>query len=307
MTLAPIALFVYRRPEHTRRTIKALQACLEFENSPVHVFSDGPRDAAAEAGVAATRDVVRSLLPAARLVEAPANQGLAASIIAGVDALTDSYGRVIVVEDDLIVDNRFMRFMNAALDRFAEAPQVMQVSGFQHAVAGLNSPVFLPMTTSWGWATWQRAWQRFDKDCSGADRLTADPDLARRFDLDGAMPYTKMLARQRAGTIDSWAIRWYWTVFLAEGLVLYPPESLVRNDGFDGSGTHGVASVRHGSLASTSCDARQFFDFPTDLRVDPAALALIRAAALWDFGGDSSIVVKIGRALRGRLRGLAAG
>lgn len=297
MTLAPIALFVYRRPEHTRRTIEALRVCPEFARSPVVVYSDGPRDAAAEAGVAETRRVLREALPHARLVESQANRGLAASIIAGVDELTAQHGRVIVVEDDLIVDTRFLQFMNAALDRYVDALQVMQVSGFQHAVEGLAAPVFLPMTTSWGWATWKRAWNRFDPDCSGADRLASEPGLARRFDLDGAMSYCNMLARQRAGTIDSWAIRWYWTVFMTNGLVLYPPQTLVRNDGFDGSGTHGIASVKRRAAAPAQQGMKRLLDFPAEMEIDPAAFEAVRAAAGRDFGGNSAMLVKITRAL----------
>ena len=305
MTFAPVALFVYRRPEHTRRTIEALRACPEFGQSPIVVYSDGARDAAAQPAVAETRTVVRDLLPNARVINASTNRGLAASIIAGVSDQVARYGRVIVVEDDLIVDSRFLAFMNAALKRYSDVPGVMQVSGFQHAVEGLLAPTFLPMTTSWGWATWKRAWDSFDADCRGADLLALDAELAQRFDLDGAMPYGKMLARQRAGTIDSWAIRWYWTVFIAGGVVLYPPRSLVRNDGFDGSGTHGVASVRHGALATAEHESQRLLDFPNDLHVDPAVFEAVRRAARRDFGGDSAVVVKVARALRAKLRGLA--
>jgi hypothetical protein len=47
-----------------------------------------------------------------------------------------------------------------------------------------------------------------------------------------------MLKAQQEGKVDSWAIRWYLTTFLMQGLTLYPGRSLVRNIGFDGSGTH---------------------------------------------------------------------
>lgn len=274
--------------------------CPEFARSPVVVYSDGARDPATHAAVAATRAVVRTMLPAARVVEAEANRGLAASIIAGVDALTAEYGRVIVVEDDLVVHQCFLAFMNAALDRYADAEKVMQVSGFQHDVAGLTAPVLLPLTTSWGWATWRRAWLLFDPDCAGADRLATDAATARRFDLDGAMPYVRMLARQRAGTIDSWAIRWYWTVFIQAGLVVYPPASLVTNEGFDGSGTHGVASIRTKVAFQSAETLADAFAFPAEVACDHVALGKVRIAARRDFGGGN-IVVKIARAMRARL------
>jgi hypothetical protein len=47
-----------------------------------------------------------------------------------------------------------------------------------------------------------------------------------------------MLERQARGEVDSWAIRWHASMYLLGKLSLYPPHTLVRNNGFDGSGTH---------------------------------------------------------------------
>jgi hypothetical protein len=102
--------------------------------------------------------------------------------------------------------------------------------------------LFLPLTTSWGWATWQRAWQQFDVTASGYSALIQDKALRRSFDLKGRYAYFKMLKAQINKEVDSWAIRWYLTVFLKEGLVLYPGKSMVENSGFDGSGINCVAS-----------------------------------------------------------------
>src|SRR5271154_6353259 len=95
---APIAIFAYRRTRHLARTLDALEACPEFTQSPVFVFSDGPRSEAAISDVAQ----VRALLQARRranvtIVEAPKNLGLAASIIKGVTQLCDTFGRAIVI------------------------------------------------------------------------------------------------------------------------------------------------------------------------------------------------------------------
>ena len=240
--LAPVALFAFKRPEHTRRTLEALAANPEFSDSPLHVFCDGSRGAGDAVAVSATREVVRNWPhPHKSLHEAPANRGLAASIIDGVSRLCASHGRVIVVEDDLVVAPVFLDFLNRALDRYAQEPRVMQVSGHMFNVdlpPDGSDAVFMPFTTSWGWATWQRAWSKFDAEMHAFGRLQADRALRRRFDLGHAYPYFEMLKKQKAGQIDSWAIRWYLSVFMADGLVLYPRRSLVNNEGFDGSGTN---------------------------------------------------------------------
>ena len=239
---APIALFVFKRPDHTRRTLESLARNAEFERSALHVFCDGSRGPADDAAVDATRRLVRNWPhPNKTVHEAPANRGLAASVIAGVTALCDAHGRVIVVEDDLVVAPVFLDFLNRALDTYADDPRVMQVSGHMFPVeldAGGGDAVFLPFITSWGWATWQRAWSSFDPHMRDFSQLVADRAIRRRFDLENAYPYFAMLKKQKAGQIDSWAIRWYLSVFVAKGLTLYPRRSLVQNEGFDGSGTH---------------------------------------------------------------------
>ncbi|WP_271599804.1 hypothetical protein [Bradyrhizobium sp. CCBAU 45384] len=239
---APIALFVFRRPDKTRATLESLARCRGIENTDLYIFCDGPRGISDEQAVADVRAIVEAFEhPRKTLVIATENQGLAHSIIAGVTRLCEQYGRVIVVEDDLIVSSAFLDYMNAGLDTFADDPRVMQISGFAFARSNASpssAARFLPVTTSWGWATWSRSWHDFDPEARGTDALRSNYALRSRFDLGGLFSYYDMLQRQQAGRIDSWAIRWYWSVFRRDGLVLYPPVSLVRNDGLDSSGTH---------------------------------------------------------------------
>ena len=240
---APIGLFIYKRPEHARRAIVSLQACDGAESSPIYVFADGPKSDAEATAVGATRAVAHQLLgDRAIFVEQEENRGLANSIIAGTTELCDSHGSAIVVEDDLVVAPSFLRFLNEGLARYRDEPRVMQISGHMFDVPAFThqrEALLLPLTTSWGWATWRRAWALFDPLATGWREHLADVAEAKRFDLDGRYDYSRMLKRQMNREIDSWAIRWYYTVFAHDGLALFPPRTLVINMGFDGSGTHG--------------------------------------------------------------------
>ncbi|MBU1325366.1 MAG: glycosyltransferase [Alphaproteobacteria bacterium] len=244
---APIAVFAYRRAAGLGRMLDTLQACPEYARSPVFVFSDGPKTPAADKDVKA----VRALLAARRtpnmtIVEAPENRGLAASIIGGVDQLTKEYGHVIVIEDDLRLSPVTLTWMNAALRTYAEDERVMQVSAHAFVVEAFSDrreALFLPFTTTWGWATWRRAWEKFDPNATGWQQLRSDDSLKHRFDLNGSAPYSRMLCDQMEAGIDSWGIRWYWSVFKHEGLVLYPPRSIIKNHGVDFKATHGVKSL----------------------------------------------------------------
>lgn len=246
--LAPIALFAFKRPEHTRRTLESLAKNPEFSASPLFIYCDGARDQSETAQVDETRRIVREWPhPEKILVERERNWGLANSIIAGVTELCARYERVIVVEDDLIVSPIFLDYMNSALAHYADEPRVMQISAHMFPVSIQSSydAVMLPFITSWGWATWDRAWKHFDPSMTGYEKLKGDSRLRRKFNLDGSYPYFRMLKYQVRGRVDSWAIRWYKSVFFCGGLTLYPCHSLVMNIGYGNTATHTSRQSRH--------------------------------------------------------------
>lgn len=251
---APIVIFCYRRPDHLRRTLESLMRCDGFESSPVIVFGDGPKNPEQFEAVEQTREIATTLLgDRAEYHFREQNTGLAQSVISGVSDVVGRYGRAIVIEDDLELAQGFLTYMNRALERFADDERVWQVSGYMFDVPEFRSrseALFLPMTVSWGWATWKRAWDRFDPLATGWERLDSDTPLRRRFNLEGAYDYATMLRRQMSGQLDSWAIRWYWTVFSAGKLVLFPPSTLAHNHGLDGSGSHGRGLLRKFSGSS---------------------------------------------------------
>lgn len=305
-SLAPIAIFAYRRTDHLERTLDALEACPEFASSRVFVFSDGPKSDAAAPDVTAVRQLIHARKRSnMSVIEAPSNQGLAASVIAGVSRLCNDYGRVIVIEDDLVVSPLTLTWLNAGLGRYADDENVYQISAYQWWNPLLDqrmSGLFGQMAVSWGWATWKRAWDRFDPEARGWDELQENRTLRRAFEMDGTYPMAEMLELQANGPIDSWAIRWAWTVFRNDGLVLYPPRTLVTNIGFDETGTNNSigrlkqfttrrpAPWQHRTIPTmpphAALDAHDLRVFQSGLRWSGAMrnrriVAVLRALGLW--------------------------
>ena len=258
---APIAIFAYSRTRHLSNTLDALECCAEFSRSQVFVYSDGAKSDADKPVVAAVRALLAARKrPNITIIEAPKNRGLANSIIDGVTELCEKYGRVIVIEDDLVVSPVTLAWLNEGLDRYSDDPRVWQISAHQFPVSYLsNSPdsIFLHLSTSWGWATWKRAWGHFDRTAGGWEELRQNSALRHRFDLNGAYPYAAMMEQQMTGQIDSWAIRWWWSVFQADGLCLFPPRSFVANLGHDETATHGGKSRLGRIIARTMKDATE--------------------------------------------------
>jgi hypothetical protein len=286
---APVAIFAYRRPDHLRDTLETLMACDGFERCQVIVHCDGPRSEAEREAVEATRELARSMLgERARYHFSEHNKGLSNSIIGGVNAALEEFDRVIVVEDDLELSPGFLTYMNAALERYADEENVYQVSGYMLECPEINrtsSALFLPFAISWGWATWRRAWQHFEPEAPGWERLCRVRSLRYKFNVDGNYGYSNMLVRQMAGLVDSWAVRWNWSVFTRGGLVLFPPMSLVRNTGFDGSGSHGRGHVRHFAVRGREGEeSRGSIAMPAAIQLDQILYGYAKDA-LWRQNG----------------------
>lgn len=267
--LSPIALFVFKRPEHTARLLSSLLKNVEFSQSPLFIYCDGARRNGESKHVADVRQMVKSFPhPYKTVILAPANQGLAKSITQGVSELCERFGRVIVVEDDLVVAPNFLHYMNGSLERYADEPRVMQISGHMFPVdlQVKTDAVFMPVATSWGWATWQRAWEHMQVAPELALEKLGSPRWRYQFDLQGSFPYARMLAERLAGRNHSWAIWWYFSMFINNGIALFPTRSLVINEGFDGSGTH----CGYKEIAFTALDGVRVADFP-DVGIDQPA------------------------------------
>lgn len=241
---APIAVFVYNRPQHARDALLSILSNPEASESLISVYCDGPRSSDDVEAVEATRQTVREIVPRAERIERSTNLGLAESVINGVTRQCEEHGQVIVVEDDLVLSPVALGYLNLALERYRNEDRVMHVSAYMFPVQGeLPSAFFYREATCWGWATWARAWAHFEPDPRVIrDRVRAESDVSE-FNIRDSMYFWEMLEAQIDGRIDSWAIRWYGSMFLRGGLALHPWRSLVENHGFDGSGVHSAATT----------------------------------------------------------------
>ena len=250
MLYAPIALFTYNRPDKTQRVLESLMQNKEAKDSELFIFSDGPKNEKAFEGVKANREYLHSLknsfnssnresaaFQSTTIIEREKNWGLANSLIAGITDIINKYGRVIVVEDDLILSPYFLKFMNDGLEKYKDEDKVSSITAFVPDVKEeLPETYFLSFFHCWGWATWKRAWELLEKD--PRPLLRKIKWKKNKFDVGGSFGNYGLLYLQKIGAIDSWYIRLYASFFIADKLTLFPKKSLVTNEGQDGNGTH---------------------------------------------------------------------
>lgn len=251
---APIALFVYKRPDHTHLVVESLVKNPLAGESDLFIFADGARNEQEQESVLQVRSYLQIIqgFRSVHIQEQKQNLGLAGSIIAGVSWIMERYEQIIVLEDDTVPSPYFLQYMNDALTKYRDETQVHCIHAYVFPVKEpLPDTFFLRGAECWGWATWRRGWQHFEPDGEKLLRRIKEQGVARQFDLMGTYPYTQMLQDQSRKLNDSWAIRWRASTFLQWGLTLWPGHSLVKNIGHDGSGTN--------------CSGNQLFDvtFPT--------------------------------------------
>jgi GT2 family glycosyltransferase len=273
--LAPIALFVYNRPDHTRRTLAYLQKNVLAAESRLFIFSDGPKTEADAARVEEVRALAHEVtgFKSVKVIPRKENMGLANSIIIGVSQLVSEFGKVIVFEDDLISSPYTLQYFNEGLTKYAQDDKVMHIGAYMYNLDDKTLPdtFFYRIATSWGWATWSRAWRNFEPDIN---KLMSQFNLEKKhdFSIGYTMNFWKQMEEFKAGKNNSWAIRWYASIFLNGGLTLNPSRSLVHNIGHDGTGVHSNIENMYGVNISD----KPVKYFPTEIKENEQAHLAIK-------------------------------
>lgn len=243
MKLAPIIIFVYNRPIHAQLVIEALIQNELSAESEIYFFSDGPKDNETDKeAVGKVREYLRSVLHFKKIhiQENEVNLGLEQNIIQGINQVFSWHEMAIILEDDTLPMPGFLMFMNMALSLYQNEIHVGTIQGFQFPIKfkkKLNS-FFTYSVGCWGWATWKDRWALFEPNGSILMQEIIAQNLTFKFNINNTYPFTELLKNQIEGKTNSWAIRWYASLFIQNKLNYYPTFSLIKNIGNDASGTH---------------------------------------------------------------------
>ncbi|WP_299435583.1 glycosyltransferase [uncultured Maribacter sp.] len=248
MNLSPILLFTYKRLDSLKETVDALKKNFLAKESDLFIFSDGAKNDKDAQKINHVRSYLKTIngFKSINIHESPKNKGLANSIIAGVSQIIEHSETVIVLEDDLLTTPNFLNYMNDALNKYSEVEKVFSISGYSFNL-GINGnknqseTYFLYRGWSWGWATWKSKWSKVDWEVKDYNTFKENKKLQKEFSKGGS-DLNAMLSKQMEGSLDSWAIRWFYHQFKVGGLTLYPEYSKIYNNGFDDLATHTTGS-----------------------------------------------------------------
>lgn len=274
MMLAPVIVFAYNRADHLKKTLDALSENKLASETELFIFIDGPKKETEREKNEAVYRVAKKYCDSKRFYKvtiehASQNRGLADSIIGGVTKIIHKYGKIIVIEDDLLTATDFLEYMNQGLDYYRNEPRVGAISGFAPAVRkqpSCKNGIYKSRTgNSYGWGTWKEVWDSVDWEVRDYQDFSKDKTIQKEFD---SIQYgiSCMLARQQCGEINSWAVRWDYHFFKSALWTIYPQKSHITNIGFDGQGS--TTNNRMDRRKNIECQESEFTMAPFDMLLD---------------------------------------
>ncbi|WP_129127756.1 hypothetical protein [Geomonas oryzae] len=237
-----VLLLVFNRPEQTELMLEAIK---KAGTSSLYVACDGPRldkpDDAAK--VQAVRRLIEDIdWCTVRTNFRQTNLGCGRAVSDAITWFLSEAEEGIILEDDCLPDTTFFSFCAEMLERYRHDTKVMQIAGFNFLGESCDHScdyLFSNFGWQWGWATWRRAWQKFDLKMTDWPRFKA-MGLHRQF------PFYKerveVFDLVYGGSIDTWDYQWHFAMAAHSGISVVPSVNLVKNLGF-GCGTHSTSAA----------------------------------------------------------------
>jgi hypothetical protein len=235
-SLAPIVIFTYNRRETIEKLINSLLKNKESKNSNLYIFQDNHKNIYDKHRVEDVKNYIRHIngFKKKKIYYRSINFGLSKNIIEGIKLVFSKHNKAIFLEDDLIVSDQFLKFMNKCLNFYYKKKKIWHISGWNYDINIKNNKYdafIIRNTNSWGWATWKDRWKYFSKDPEKIFKTWKSNDIAK-FNLDNVYDFFLQIKKNYLKILDTWGIFWYATVFVNKGLCIYPKKSLVKNIGF---------------------------------------------------------------------------
>ncbi len=250
---SPVALLIFNRPETTERVFAAIA---KVKPTKLLVVADGPRSdrEGEQARCQQTRDIVRQVDWDCQVITnfADSNMGCKARIASGIDWIFEQVDEAIILEDDCLPDQSFFRFCQEMLERYRDDPRVGMVSGGNLQAGqkrGEADYYFSKYTHIWGWATWRRAWQHYDRDMSAWPQFKREGWIEKLFETKGEQDYWRQsFDWVHSGQLDTWDCSWTFAALRQRFLQVVPNMNLISNIGFGVGATHTHIVSEHANL-----------------------------------------------------------
>lgn len=238
---APIVLFTYNRLNSLKNCINSLKKNEFCDQSKIYIFSDGSKNYTDKSKIKNIRKYIKKIKGFKKkiIIQRKKNFGLAKNIIDGVTHVIKKEKKAIILEDDLIVNYSFLKFMNNSLDKFKKNKKIWHISGWNYNVKIKynHDCYFTRGMNCWGWGTWHDRWKHYEKNPTKILK-SWNANKIKKFNFDNTINFYSQIKRNKNKQLDSWAIFWYAAIFTRNRLCLNPIKTLTQNLGVSKNATN---------------------------------------------------------------------
>ena len=245
--MTAVIIILYNRPIHTLRLFESIIKAKNYNKFNFKIFCDGPKNLSDQNKIKKIKKIIHQFKNQINLnlCFRKKNLGLKKNIIMSLNYVFKSHDKAIILEDDLVLNKNFFIFMSKALQKYKNSKKIFQISGYSYPIKNTKYHYFLSLTSCWGWGITSQNWKDFSNFYSNENMLLSSykkikqsKKLKSNFNYKNTYNYFSMLENNFKNKINSWGIVFYLYLFLNQKLTLFPNASLIKNNGFDGTGNH---------------------------------------------------------------------
>jgi len=265
----PIVIFTYNRPDHLKKLLNSIKKNKNFKKHKFYFFCDGPknnRNKKEKIKIEKNILIIKKFKTVKKIVKIrKKNYGLAHNIIDGVSSVMKKSKACMVLEDDLIIHEECLNFINFGLNKFKKDRSIGSISGFSylHSYEKKKNQSWFKLYRhcSWSWGTWSRVWNKVNWNIDNFSKEKLEKELNKKRFLKAGSDIPLLLFAQISKIINSWAVRFNYYC-LAKGLLsISPTHSLVQNNGFGINATHTLNFLRKKKIIFNKYDSLNLNSF----------------------------------------------
>ncbi|OGU28258.1 MAG: hemolytic protein HlpA-like protein [Ignavibacteria bacterium GWA2_35_9] len=239
----PVAFLIFNRPE---TTIKVFEEIKKARPKKLFVVADGPRSNNQQdlEGCTAARKIIDTVDWDCEVLKnySDINLGCKQRVSSGITWVFDNSEEAIFLEDDCLPHQSFFRYCQELLAYYRNDERIMMISGdnFQDGrKVTENSYYFSSYSHIWGWASWKRAWRKYDVEMKLWPAIRKSKYLDYWLSNKKAVTHWKEEFRRIYNhKINTWDFQFLFACWINQGFSILPEVNLVSNIGFGTGASH---------------------------------------------------------------------
>lgn len=237
---APIVMISYNRPGFVRLSMNNMVLANGSADHDVFMFIDGPRnneDKVKQDEIQAIASSYKKRLPKLTIIRRDSNYGCRRNIVEAISQIISKYGKVIVIEDDVLVSRTFLDYMDKSLDFYEDDKLIWSINAYQSPNLRIpkdypNDVYLDPVNMCWGWGTWIDRWNQVDFDLKNWETEKTKPEIVSRLNKAGRH-LIDMIEAQATGRLKTWDVQCAYHIVKNGLMTIEPKYQLSKNIGFD--------------------------------------------------------------------------